>query len=315
MLRIVIFSYDRAMQLDALLSSLFGRFNTNTFDIVILYNTSGDFYEEGYNLLRNRYASCKISFFKEGRRNYTYIHMLLRPGNAYHFFKYKYLRDHKTDFKELLEHLIHDHNVNFIMFLTDDGYFYRDTNITPNIYEIINDDPENSSFSTRLGKNIVTIPKRARQCGSYFTWDYYDTESLQDWSYPFSVDGVIYSSHFIYSVMKKILYINPNTFEGFLVGYVKRNRLLHRGFCYEKSTFVNLPLNKVQTLYCSESLEISKELLNRRFLAGYTLNYEFETEAHLPHIYPKRLLLQKGAQTEDILIDRNTLVSTAENLP
>src|SRR3989304_6177437 len=41
------------------------------------------------------------------------------------------------------------------------------------------------------------------------------------WSYRFSIDGHIYNTKFILSFIKRILYVNPNSFEGVVCQYAK----------------------------------------------------------------------------------------------
>lgn len=56
----VIFSYNRAVQLDYLIKSILERFKTDS-KIVILYHTTGA-HKDGYELLKKKYEDKGVSF-------------------------------------------------------------------------------------------------------------------------------------------------------------------------------------------------------------------------------------------------------------
>lgn len=66
-LQIVIFSYNRALQLEALLYSIKNYWNNIDYSLDIIYNSSNDLYQSGYNLLEQKLIDLKgkISFHKE----------------------------------------------------------------------------------------------------------------------------------------------------------------------------------------------------------------------------------------------------------
>ena len=66
-LHIIIFSYNRALQLEALLYSIKNCWKNIDYHIDIIYNSSNDLYQSGYNLLEQKLIDLtgKISFHKE----------------------------------------------------------------------------------------------------------------------------------------------------------------------------------------------------------------------------------------------------------
>ena len=61
MLQIIIFSFNRAMQLDTLLRSVYKHFKFDNYQVGVLYNTSNRDFEKGYDLLKGKYRHSCIS--------------------------------------------------------------------------------------------------------------------------------------------------------------------------------------------------------------------------------------------------------------
>ena len=220
------------------------------------------------------------------------------PLNLYRFLKYSFLRISRTNFNELLEKIFIKDRNEFVMFLTDDSYFFKPVTLEDEIFDIISSNPSYHSFSLRLGCNIKYKPRNMKRIQNYWTWDFYGKDSIKDFAYPFSLDGVIYYSEFIYSLLRKILYTNPNSLEAFVVRYVIEHKLLRKGFCFSNSVLMSLPINRVQQIVQNQSLGISEMVLNKKFLEGYTLSYEFSENIGLPQIYPDKIILKKGEHIE-----------------
>ena len=96
MLSIIIFSKDRALQLDSLLRSIKDNFKISFESIYILFNTSDNIFANGYKILMGR--------------NYF---------NNIHWIKEKYFRD---DIIEIINGLSDDSKV---MFIVDDDIVFR----------------------------------------------------------------------------------------------------------------------------------------------------------------------------------------------
>lgn len=52
MIHIIIFSFNRALQLEALLSSIQCHWQKTNYKLSVLYNTSGDDFQKGYDILQ-----------------------------------------------------------------------------------------------------------------------------------------------------------------------------------------------------------------------------------------------------------------------
>ena len=98
MLTFIVFSYNRAMQLDALLRSLFQHCEIHV-HVVVLYRCTDDF-KGGYELLKIRWRQvdfCEERALSEGERRPAFPWTF---ANLKRFVRYKYLRQVKSDFIE-----------------------------------------------------------------------------------------------------------------------------------------------------------------------------------------------------------------------
>lgn len=70
-MEIVIFSFNRALQLKALLYSLFKYVHCANMQIQVLYNTTNERFQDGYDILQNQFKE-KVTFHKEKTKNYRF---------------------------------------------------------------------------------------------------------------------------------------------------------------------------------------------------------------------------------------------------
>jgi hypothetical protein len=282
MITFVAFSLNRAMQLEALLSSM-DRWVTASskphMSIKVLYGYTDDKFGEGYRALIQRVPpGLGVEFIRKERGKYkTDISLLCRPWNLYRYIKYPFLRDIQSifNFKELLEGILQSSNDECAAFLTDDSMFYRVVNIDVEILHVLQENPRQNSFSFRHGLNIEGGGPQGRKHGEFWEWSFYSEGNSDFWSYPFSIDGHVYSREFLLQFMRKVLYVNPNSLEGFLSTDARSNGLFSTGFCFDKSVLLSFPINMVQTIIPNDSLGIDVALLNERFLDGYSLEYRY----------------------------------------
>jgi hypothetical protein len=270
MVQAIIFSYDRAIFLDTLLKSYYKHNKSDLFDLSVIYNSSNEIFEEGYRVLKKRY-NCK--FIKESfRENRLSLIDLTYLRNIYRYLKFDYYRKNKSNFKDVLMEILQDKIFINIVFFTDDSLIYRKFIIEEYILQKINDEPENLSFHLRFGDNYTSKPNGIEYEGNYIKWNTSDNYD-KDWSYRFSVDGQIYNKHFLLKNFKKILFINPSTFEGNVNYYFTKNNLLKKGMCFKESCIVGFEINRVQEVNRNNSLNINNEILNKYFLEGYEMEY------------------------------------------
>ena len=149
MLTFIIFSYNRAMQLDALLRSLFRHCEIQV-HVVVLYRCTDDF-KGGYELLKTRWNQVEFReerALSEGERRPAFPWTF---ANLKRFVRYKYLRQVKSDFRPLLIEVLRCAPDEYVAFLTDDSIFVEPFGLPPTVAARISAAPREVSFSFRLG--------------------------------------------------------------------------------------------------------------------------------------------------------------------
>jgi hypothetical protein len=235
---IVVFSKDRAMQLELFLRS-FNNYvkDANRYRINVLYTYSDDKYLMGYDKL------CQTM-----------------PRNV------DLLKE--TDFKQDVIDLIGNSNP-YTVFFVDDDFFKNSFDFFDAQMDVFDWDRRIACRSLRIDRDMqycYTTQKPMMQpifyANNVFNWK----ESQEDFGYPMSLDGHIFRTAEILPFLMELDYQNPNTLEGQLVH--KRNKLGELMICYDNSIIMNNPVNKVQTVNNNLHGNISAKELNDLFLEG-----------------------------------------------
>ncbi|MCL5290547.1 MAG: hypothetical protein ACOY35_11670 [Bacillota bacterium] len=221
----IIFSKDRAMQLEATLHSfaLHCR-DPQMISLWVLYRTSDDHHEKQYGLLRDLYPAVK--FVPE------------------------------TDFKSQLLALLKPYE--FILFLVDDNLFVRAFSIRQ-IMDSLLKYPLALGYSLRLGMNTTycytfqceQVPPAFQAIENdalLFDW----ATAQHDFAYSLEVSSSCYRSSDLYPLLQVLPYGNPNTLEFLLsalrVCFLHKKQLI----CSKNSIAFCNPVNKVQQV-CAEN--------------------------------------------------------------
>ncbi len=182
----VIFSKDRAMQLDVTIRSfLLNCKDLQNVNLKVIYKVSNNYHKESYNKLIREYKF--IEFIEE------------------------------NDFrKQLLSNLKH---FQYVLFLVDDNIFVKDFCLSE-IIEALQKNSDTLGFSLRLGKNInyhypssseQIIPSFINVGGRVLKYDW--TGANGYFGYPLEVSSSIYRIHDILPLLTKLDFQNPNTLE------------------------------------------------------------------------------------------------------
>ncbi|MDO3423860.1 hypothetical protein QWT87_03090 [Chryseobacterium sp. APV1] len=294
----VIFSYNRAVQLDYLIQSVLECFKEDS-KVVILYHTTGT-HKKGYDLLKEKYESRGISFME--RKNVLFdssYFKAVRSKNDWNFFKERNLFNKNGDnFKGLLQKIICESGCEFVMFNTDDGVFYQDVIISDEVYHIIRNNPENASYRLYVGENLEGQPNFLVKKNGYYEWDYYAETNIHHWTYPFSVDGTIYHSKGLLKHLEKMVYHNPVTLEENGFQYIRKHKLFRIGLSPIHSQLVATKLNRVSVDTLNPTIHIKPEFLNEKFLDGYTLKLVIPENIDNANIVPSEIYLVKDNKKE-----------------
>jgi len=273
-LSIVIFSKDRAAQLDLCLKSIHKNLSTLSEDwnIYVIYASSSTEFEDGYKELIEEYYS--------------------KPNPIYFFSEHKY-----NGFKKTLEYCM-KHWEDYVLFFTDDDIVYKNFEHTFGLIDAkFKNHEELLTLSLRLGTNTFVqdqyqntmcfVPDEImKQEKTIRTWDWKEESAnygATNFGYPFSVDGHIYKSKDAKWIIDNTPgYHNPNTLEG----KVHRVHIMDSDYaenlsgqmsCFKKSYVINTPINRVQETFTNAAGKFfgnSAEDLNKRFLNGERLTLE-----------------------------------------
>lgn len=288
---LVVFSYNRPLQLYAFLESL-EKYVTHLHNIHVIYRTTDANFDKGYKEVFKRFA---------------------------------YVRPHKQgkkapkDFKPLVKKCVYDKKsiCPFIMFAVDDIIMTDYVDIT-NCTKAMNN-YKSWFFSLRLGKNItetmlnhvstmerlhVGIPQGKVVGKEFFSWRFDDPQAQGSWNYPNSVDVTIYRKKDLKRVLYKADYHNPNILEGEWHWHYGPKR--SKGLCFTHSKAINIPLNVVNPFWTSANLNISAWSLLDRFLKGYKIDIaKFnKIDNPAPHMdYEPTFIKRKPVKEDSFYID------------
>jgi len=218
----LIFSKDRAMQLQATIDSFFLHCGDNgDIQLSVLYKASNQSHRRQYDKLKEKYSS--ISFIEE------------------------------ADFKKQVLAVID--KFEYVLFLVDDNLFVRDFYLA-DIVKSLRSNNDAIGFSLRLGGNTdycyarntsQGLPEFQPAGGSILKYDW--TEAEFDFGYPLEVSSSVYRTKDIRAMLVEIKFDNPNMLEGLMAANVRLySRQKSQLLCYEHSvTFCN-PVNMVQSV-------------------------------------------------------------------
>jgi hypothetical protein len=244
MIQAVIFSKDRACQLDLLIRSI-RKFwiGYNDCNITVIYKYSNDDFKKGYELLKAKHSEFKF-------REETAI-----------------LKDIQMSFDTVTP---------YSMFLVDDDIFVRVFNIHDKdiVWHTFTVHNGFVCLSLRLGANIHRNYEKGaiKQPMDFlndfpYVWKWRQSES--DFGYPGSVDGHIFRTPLLLSMLDSVDHccnIEPT-----LMRHMPQNEYM---ICYNKSVIVNIPNNMVQKLHKNQHMNGNINDLNNKILEGKTIKLD-----------------------------------------
>lgn len=219
---LIIFSYDRPMQLYALLESV-EHYVTGIANVTVIYRTSTPDFSKGYAQVQQNFN--KVTYLQQGS-------------------------DPRSDFKKLTFAATFDNPSEYVLYAVDDDIVtdYIDLN---RCIELMNT-YKAYAFYLRLGLNLSEcyalgapqgIPPVVQADLGVYAWRF--REGMHDWAYPHNVDLTLYRKSDIFFFLETQEYHSPNSLEGMWANEGRAIMYKH-GLCYECTKMVNLPLNRVQ---------------------------------------------------------------------
>ena len=247
---LVIFSFNRPLQLYALLESV-QKYLKSVQETHIIYRASNEQFDRGYELVK---------------QNFKNIHYHKQGANPTH------------DFKQLTLKAAFESSSSYIIFAVDDIVLKQEVDLAACMSAL--EKYNGYGFYLRLGTNLDNcyswgsatqpLPPMKQEEETIFSWHF--NQGKYDWIYPHTVDMTLYRKKDIESDLRVYTYHSPNKLED-IWNLRARAILTKKGLCYKTSKIVNMPLNRVQHDYNNRAMkEWSPESLLQKLLAGQKMD-------------------------------------------
>lgn len=245
-LSVILFSKDRPMQLDALLTSIRHCF-IGDYQLILQWYTSNSEFENAYEEVLHKHNDIIYKNIKE------------------------------KQFREDLIGAIEQAKSSNLMFLVDDILFVNqfDTNWLNNINlkKVVPSIRLWSGINYTQPSDLVSMPPKINLFSIkpwyVFSW----TESSGYWSMPLSVDGNVFDKKEILFMLKRTEFKAPNTLEK-AFGPYRFMFKYRKGICLAKPIILNFALNRVNVenndFACGE--EYTSEKLLNLWNSGYRID-------------------------------------------
>ena len=214
----IVFSKDRAMQLNAFLKSYYSRI-INPSPITILYKATSEEHFKSYEDLKLLFSDREVIFIEE------------------------------TEFRNQLIEIIKSTDAKRIIFYVDDMIFTHEFDYS-NLYDV---DAYKNILSFTRGKDLtystvlertIELPKFV-QNGVFLSFDWDEVE-YSDWTYPIGVSGYMYGQEEILAMFKLIDFVAPNSLESEMQNFIHLFKK-RTGLCTNEAVSVCVHDNLTQT--------------------------------------------------------------------
>jgi hypothetical protein len=219
---VVIYTKDRACQLDLLLRSIKYNF-INVNKVWVLLDWSNDDFKAGYDRIKNINYNLNIVFKAQTR----------------------------DIFYSVLKQIVGESITGSILPLCDDDVFIRQTDII-DVSSYVDDNTVGIHFrfssdltiSYHSGK-ILPLPKFIT-AGNYLKWDWTTYKNVTRWGYPYQAGGVVYKTEFFNYMLNNIKFDLPNSLESAMMcnRYVWKKKFI---IAFKHSPIVNISINRIQS--------------------------------------------------------------------
>jgi hypothetical protein len=270
-MKLLIWSKDRACQLDILLKSIKQNIKFSA-DVVVLYKYSDEKYQAGYEVLSKEHDW--VSFKRE--------------ENFY-----------SDTIKEVS-------GTEYICFFTDDCFFFDTFNFEKRLLKFCLAFSYRLGLNTTTQHTLGGIKQpalnRYLKENDILIWKWNEYYNIHDYGYPMSVDGHVFLESTILPILNKIQFNNPNQLESAM--FYQKEGLSPYMSSYEHSKMVNVPVNNMSgaTRFGAEHF-YSIEELNSEFLNGSRFTYDLTGQkihgAHqeFPIICTNKIILTKDTKS------------------
>lgn len=252
MIQTIIFSKNRAAQLDLLLRSLEARAPNIFYPIEVIYTVSAPEYRRAYKVLDEEHPNVFIA------------------------------PECEKDFQGDVEACLSSKSSNYVSFFCDDDIMVRPFTDQPSPEKILRLDNRVLCVSLRLGTNTTncyplnreqTAPVTQYAVNDALYWEWIGADA--DWGYPGSLDGHVFRRNTLLTLLEGQSFQNPNQLEETLQKRCYTLKQYELMSCYRNSVITGVPVNRVNQTHPNrfgETNPMNVEELNLSFLAGKRLN-------------------------------------------
>lgn len=248
----IIFTKDRACQLDLLLRSISDNF-INVGKVYVLYTYSNETFKRGYDKLW--YNSPDYIFpitFTE-----------------------------QKNFQQDTLSIINRFTTPFYLGLCDDDVAIKQFDCSDIIQKL--DEPNVNAISLKAGLNILgNYPQFVYpqpefiETEPYLKWEWKRSHPESDWGYPTCINGYIFKKDYFLSLINQFDFDKPTNLEGGL-NILKFQQMKSIMYSFKQSVLLNIPANRIQNespnFYDVNHNYTAKDL-NDKFLDGYRISTE-----------------------------------------
>lgn len=248
---VIIFSYDRPLQLYALLES-FHRHVSGFSHISVIVRSSNALFIHAYEQVQQAFK--KVQFIQQS----------LRP---------------RADFKSILMRCLTKSTAQHIIFAVDDMVVTDAVDLA--YCAQLLEKTGAHGFYLRMGKNItysyarnrlLRLPPYTPVGDTILSWRFADAAGGY-WNYPQTVDMTVYRARDLRIQLQRIPFTSPNTLESRWRKTYEKAAMQQQGLCFMHSKVVNIPLNLVQQDWHNKNLNTySVEQLLQKFTDGFKMN-------------------------------------------
>jgi hypothetical protein len=303
MIKVLIFSKDRAMQVDAALRSFFLHcFDHQSAQVNVLYKATNARHAAQYDVLSQEYPNVYFRMQKNFRRDMLDALSPFQAGTrealVYRLLSllgFGFRADTRPD--RILRRIVDVPRLKFtraffprialpnaLLFLVDDNIFVRDFSLAP-LLSTLSRNPDSIGFSLRLGKNTTWSysancpqPLPAFTSLSENMLKYRWVECGLDFGYPLEVSSSIYLDTVFLPFLLTHAFRNPNELESSIYVRAGAFRESHPSLlCFKGSVAFCNPVNIVQTFHpnrVGESQPYAIDELAARFDKGERIDVE-----------------------------------------
>lgn len=259
----IVFSRDRALQLDATLKSFLLHCQDPEYvQLNVLYLATGPVHANQYKELALEYKkSLSLRFIPQNNFRSDLLKLLQPTDELDIWNKIRTQIIHMGPILGFLNiYTLSKGPETHVLFMVDDNIFLRSFRLS-SIESSLSTYPDALGFSLRLGYNTTyCYAKNSAQSLPSFTlagegvlkFDW--TMGEFDFNYPLEVSSSIYRFRHLWSLLNRLPFHNPNTLEGRMAANSRYYRQTHPNLlCAEKSIAFCNPINKVQTTWDNRS--------------------------------------------------------------